>query len=104
MAITTAAVTIGSNAGVAVTFSGNITSNVTVALNAAGGSTVTFSGNLNLGLGGETIQGGGTVVESGIDAYTGTDDDQCRHAANEQHHRHSEPARRCRSPAHAQHQ
>ena len=65
-------VTIGSNAGVPVTFSGNVTSNVTVVLNAAAGSTVTFSGNLDLGLGGETVQGGGTVVESGADTYSGT--------------------------------
>ena len=68
---TTAAVTIGNNANVAVTFSGNVTANVPITLNAFAGSTVTFAGNLNLGLGGQTIVGGGTVAESGTNTYTG---------------------------------
>src|SRR5439155_6832901 len=70
-AVVPGSVTIGNNANVPLTFSGNVTSAVSINLNAVGGSTVTFSGNLNLGQGGQTVTGGGTVVESGANDYSG---------------------------------
>lgn len=70
-AVVPGSVTIGNNANVPVTLNGSITSAVTVVFNAVTGSTVTLPGNLNLGRGGETIRGGGTVVQTGTNAFGG---------------------------------